>query len=521
MGKTRGWQQLIGLSLDGSPLRAAPPSRTSVSSLTKVIALWTPSEFLTSEGINVDALIAEVNGVIMKRGLITWDGQILKFPIASTADTDPIYEGSQPFDSPPKRQWGGEQAAYFGLSNPYQMAEQPNRYTQSHVMVRISDPYLETDERITAILHGQKDEHYFYCTCHSPDVVYTTHCRLICMGCGALHAVLRVPAAVCHQQSLSAQGWLDIFVEGGPRIEEIVELPILDFQDIEDAEMIWTTETWLDARHEFLFFARSSPEVIQEAIRGTERDPAIFLEAGWTAVELPPPPAHQVAGNFVDVDLIGNAAHSIQDGIEDYVASRTNSSKLVTAIPALFRAVELLLKARLEELSSKPVSGRINNPTVLTRLAKAGTKFVAGEIDTISELRRLRNNLQHGTARINHRHGLSLCRKTVVFIDRFVGDELSLWLGDVVDTADWRRLLCIPEIGKRAEDVVTHRLALFKNDPHAEIQMCNSCGRQALVRPNPKTGCSCLYCGYIPIAAMDHEEEEKENAFRAEDLRSS
>src|SRR5262249_35066736 len=161
-----------------------------------------------------------------KRGFVTWDGQILKRPITSTLYVDPIYEGSDPFEPPPKRDWGAEQAAYFGMNDPYQMAEESGRYTQSHLMVRVPDPYLEPDERIIAILNGEKDDYYFYCTCHHADIVYTTHRRLVCMGCGALHLVLRVPARVRQQDALSVQDWLDLFDEGGPRRDERVNLPI-------------------------------------------------------------------------------------------------------------------------------------------------------------------------------------------------------------------------------------------------------------------------------------------------------
>src|SRR5262249_45779965 len=98
-----------------------------------------------------------------------------------------------------------------------------------------------------------------------------------------------------------------------------------------------------------------------------------------------------------------------------------------------------------------------------------------------------------------HRQGLSLCRETVLFLDRFVNDELDLWLGDSVPCDQWFSLLSIPEISERALRVVDSRLAAFRNDSNAQIEECERCGRQAMVRPHRKSGCSCLYCGYIPV----------------------
>jgi hypothetical protein len=86
-----------------------------------------------------------------------------------------------------------------------------------------------------------------------------------------------------------------------------------------------------------VFFARSSPEEIEEAIRGTERDPSIFLEAGWSPVKMAPPPAHQVMDGSVDVDLVENLAYTFCEGVTSFLEAYDRSELLVTTIPQLFR----------------------------------------------------------------------------------------------------------------------------------------------------------------------------------------
>ena len=195
MPRRRGQQRLMAMSLHSANDPVVSASQTT-SPLTKVVALWAPRQFLTSTGIDVKGLLSDVNRKVEQRGFILWDGQILVHPISATEWLDEIFEGDHPFEPIAKRQWESEQKAYFGLENPYQMCEDRAIYTQSHIVARVPDSYLAPTERIAAILHGEKDEYYFYCTCHQADVVYTTHRRLLCMGCGALHVVLREPVLI-------------------------------------------------------------------------------------------------------------------------------------------------------------------------------------------------------------------------------------------------------------------------------------------------------------------------------------
>lgn len=187
--------------------------------------------------------------------------------------------------------------------------------------------------------------------------------------------------------------------------------------------------------------------------------------------------------------------------MRSYVAAKTESSSLVNAVPQLFRAVELLLKSRLEQVDPQGLVDHPNNPAVLSRLANIAVIVTPAERDTIAKLRRLRNNLQHGTAKFNHRAGLAVCRAILIFLNRFLDVELNMYLGDLVHEDDWFRLLAIPEIAATADQVTEAYLKEVNQQPRATVETCPRCRRDAMVRPDPRTGISCCYCGYHPITS--------------------
>lgn len=122
-----------------------------------------------------------------------------------------------------------------------------------------------------------------------------------------------------------------------------------------------------------------------------------------------------------------------------------------------------------------------------------------------SRLRRLRNDLQHGTAKFNYRAGLAVSSKTLVFLDRFVHAELGLWMGDAIPADDWYQLLAITEIATTAEQVVKGRLEEVRREPDAMVSLCARCGSEAMVRPHPRTGASCVCCGYVSLYNAEQE----------------
>jgi hypothetical protein len=201
----------------------------------------------------------------------------------------------------------------------------------------------------------------------------------------------------------------------------------------------------------------------------------------------------------IDVDLLENAAHAMREGVSSFLAARQSSTALLSAIPALFRAIELLLKAKLQELDPRSLADEPNNPTVLKRLAASGIAISPSERDGINRLRRLRNALQHGTAKFNHRTGLSTCRAAIIFLDRFARAEHGLWLGNAIPPEEWYELLAIPELSSTADEVTEELLIEVRAQPSAEISSCPRCNKTTLVRPYSGGGASCIYCGHIPV----------------------
>lgn len=224
-----------------------------------------------------------------------------------------------------------------------------------------------------------------------------------------------------------------MFGAAGSRHDEPLNLAVVDIRDIENAApFVWSTKQWDEALKEYVLCARVPREEFERAIRGTELDASILLEDGWEPAEEPPDPAIQITDDSVDLDMMASAGHALAAGASAYLAAYLHPKRLVDAVKDLFQSIELLLKVRLEASDPLGLRGQPNNPTVLTRLAAVGVTLSADEVDTVAQLRRLRNDLQHHSARFNHRQVLGLCRSALIAIDRFAIDELNSWAGDVI-----------------------------------------------------------------------------------------
>jgi len=416
----------------------------------KLVALWFLQSDLES-GDPVSCLLERVDKLVRARGFVLSNGQLLQIPVLRE-DVDSrgvILDQGRSRLEVAERAWGPSQQAFFGIHNPYQMCEDGDSYTWNHVAAYIPEPYLYPEERIGAILHAREDGRYFYCPCHHASVVYTTKNRLVCMSCGAMHAVLADPLSVTFSRTLTACEWCDYFDEDGRLRDEEVILPVIDFKEVENREKIWTTDQWDEASDEVVFFSRAPQEEIDRYL-ATTASAEDLLDAGWQPMPTPPPPAEQVSPAGVDLDLIDNAARSLADGVAAFVAAKLEPDALARSVPELFRCIEMLLKARLVQLSAAGLDDHPNNPTVLRRLSHVGVRLTNSEHNTLQELRRLRNQLQHGAATFGYRKGLSLCRRCLILIDRFSWSELGLWIGDAVTDDHFQKLLRIPEIAATA-----------------------------------------------------------------------
>ncbi len=473
---------------------------------TKVVGFWAPRRFLTPETMDVDGMVAEIEEIVRARGMIAYDGQVIT-DLRRVGPWEACFEAvsiDTPLDIPARRPWAAEQRAFFGVEDPYQMEDDEGPFTWSSISTGIVDAYLAPGELIAGFVHGAEERCFFICPCHYADVVYTTRHRLVCMSCGSTHVVLREPVLTALGQTVAPTEWDELFGVKGTRHDEPLDLIIVDVQDIESAApYIWSTNQWEGSLQDFILRARSTPEEYERAIRGTERDASIFLEAGWHPVSEPPAPAFQIMDGSVDVDMMDSAGYALAAGASAYLAAYVQPERLLDAVKDLFQATELLLNVRLEASNPLGLRDQPNNPTVLTRLAAIGVTLTAAETDTVTQLRRLRNNLQHSSARFNHRTALDLCRRSLILIDRFVVEELNTWPGDVIAADDWQQLLNVEEIRARAVTVADTRLKDYGGDHNASITTCPRCSHEAMLRPHPNTRAACLLCGTFQSPRTD------------------
>lgn len=478
------------------------PAEPAEARFTKLVGFWVPRRWLTTETMDVDGVVAEIEEIVSTRGLIAYDGQVIT-SLRRVDSWQACFEAvsiEKPLEAPPRRHWGSEQQLFFGVEDPYQMADDKGPFAYSSISTRVSDPYLAPGELIAGVIHGIDERCFFTCPCHYAEVVYTTRHRLVCMSCGATHVVLREPVLTTFRQTIAQEEWDDLFSESGSRHHEPLDLAIVDVQEIEKAApFVWSTNQWEEALADYVLHARTSPEEFEKAIRGTEADASILREAGFEPVPEPPAPAVQIMGASLDVNMLDSAGHALAGAVSGYLAAYVQPTRLIDAVKGLFQAIELLLKVRLEESNPIGLRDHPNNPTVLRRLAAIGVTLSADETATLTELRKLRNDLQHSSARFNQRSVIGLCRRTLVLIDRFVVEELNVWSGDVIAPDDWNQLLAIEEIKARAISVAEARLEGHRDDPEATISACTRCGQNAMLRPRPNTGASCLVCGHIPV----------------------
>jgi hypothetical protein len=462
-------------------------------------AVFVPRRLIADDGsVDLTEVMAEVNAIVASRGMVLADGQVITTPFSDRIGYQ-LFGDDSVFDAPPARPWGAAQRAFFDLADPHQLAEEPDGYLWWHVMAYVVEPFLADGELIVGLVHGSADGWSFACECHDSAVVYTTRARLVCMSCGYTHLVLPAPLEFGPRDVLSADDWIDLFGPEGARRHEVVDLPLVDVREVENAAAIWKTDRWEEARKEFVFFARTPPDELTEAAKRMGLDPTLLAEAGFEPIPLPPTPAWQLNEGSIDVDLVGNAGDACGTGVAAYVAAHTQPGQLTTAILELFRTIDLLFRARLEQLEPGALGGRPNNPTVLKRLAGHGVSMDPGDEEMIAALRRLRNKLQHSEARFNHRFGLGLCRRAIIFIDAFASSQLGLRTRDVLRVEDWQALLGIPEIAALARRETAEALEQHRHRDEAEIATCPRCGEEALLRPDPSSGAACVHCGHIPV----------------------
>ena len=316
------------------------------------------------------------------------------------------------------------------------------------------------------------------------------------MSCGNLHCVLKEPLNRKFKQSLTEHEWFDYFDDNGSKREEEIGLELIDFSEIEDAPKIWGTYYYEVAVNEFVFFTRSSKEELENYFRHTA-SAEDFIQAGWSHVPESPSVVYQLADTAFDLDKLSNAFSSLTEGILSYKKARTEVEFIKHGVLQLFHTVELILKAKLDGVDSKALSAKPDNPAVLRLLQKHGVSFREDELQTIKELRKLRNLFQHAEAEFSYRSALKLMRNSIIFIDRFCLEELNLWIAERIDETAWRSVMSIPEIERNAARITREVIATVKTWSDHEVSECPSCKTETVVSKLNRAGI-CLSCRRIP-----------------------
>lgn len=479
--------------------------------------LFVPIRISTiNKGFEVKNFVDDTNKIIQDRGaFILTDGEILihkievedvieyhleREMIKKLARTNliaglPDPEENQILDLD-KIEWSDDQKSYFGIENPYQVSEELNDYSYDWALIDTHQTYIEPSERIFALLHGTEVSRPFYCACHLAEVVYTSQNRFVCMSCGNLHCVLKYPLKKMFKQSLAEHEWFDYFDDDGSKREEEINLDIIDFLEIENAPKIWKTHYYEEATSEFVFFTRATEEELNDYYKhtGSAED---LIQAGFSLVPTPPSLAYQLANTAFGTDKLSNSFSSLNEGIISYKKAKTELDSIKQGVLQLFHTIELILKEKLEELDSNALKNKLDNPTVIKLLKKHGVSFGANELQTIKELRKLRNLFQHAEAEFNYRSALRLMKNSIIFIDRFCAQEFKIWIAEHITEDAWQQITSIPDIQNNARKISDEMIENVKTRDDCNISLCPRCDTETVVSQFNKAGI-CVYCRHIP-----------------------
>lgn len=458
---------------------------------------------LVERGADIQAMLDDINERIDRRGgIILSDRQILTVAIQPTWGIEAYFSEYQSCRvEHPTLAWGQQQREYFsafyGVSDPFQYAEERDPYRDFCISARVPMPYLRSGERALALVDATRDRHYFYCPCHYAEVVYTSAHRLICMSCGQMHCVLSAPLPGDFGNRLTNEAWEKAFDADAVLVDDQVDIPLVEYQEIYAAPKLWETAAWEAASGEIEFLARGDPAEIARyrASQGTIED---LMNAGFVPMPEPPPPAAQLGDAHYGVDIAQNAAAALNAGAAAYARSRTEPEALRSAVLSLFQAVELLLKIRLKALD--PACGPIcmNNPSVLKGLAGVGVNFDNNAMATIKALRQLRNKLQHDGARYGYRDTRALLSRSLTLLDDFTRNQLGWWIGDVAEQPGWDAMLMLEPVREHAQIEAQKRIDRAAADG-AKVERCPHCERLTVLRKPGDAGL-CVYCRRVPAA---------------------
>jgi hypothetical protein len=458
---------------------------------------------LVERAADIQVMLDDINERIDRRGgILLSDRQILIVPIQPTWGLQTYFTADQscPVEHPALA-WGQQQREYFsalyGVSDPFQYAEEPYPYRDFCISARVPTPYLRSGERALALVDATRDGHYFYCPCHYAEVVYTSAHRVVCMSCGQMHCVLATPLARDFGTGLTNDEWEKAFDADAVLVDDQVDIPLVEYQELFAAPKLWNTAAWEAASAEIEFFARGDPAEIARyrASQGSIED---LMDAGFVPMPEPPPPSAQLGDAHYGVDIAQNAAAALNAGAAGYARSRTEPEALRPAVLSLFQAIELLLKICLDDRDHACGAIGMDNPSVLKGLARTGVSFDSNAMATITALRQLRNKLQHDGTRYGYRDTRTLLSRALVLLDDFTRNQLGWWIGDIAEQPGWDTMLALQPVQEHAQVEAQKRIDRAVADG-AQTEQCPHCERLSVLRKPGYAGL-CVYCRRVPAA---------------------
>lgn len=230
-----------------------------------------------------------------------------------------------------------------------------------------------------------------------------------------------------------------------------------------------------------------------------------------------------------------NAMDSLVHGVEHYLYGKRESDRKYV-IMHVFHAVELFLKERLAKQDEKLIfSNRKNGHTVganeaLKRLVmevnvpldsyvecKPNKKQTVGcsMIGDLENLRQARNSIEHSSISIDDDQITNFLGAAFRFLDDFVSRELGLSLEEKLESLDEERWEELSQLGVAEKDIPEQdsyktlsqaclsytRYMLDRGIPlhpkrmtDYELFVCELCGEDAVVVPDPRSYSRTTYC---------------------------
>jgi hypothetical protein len=222
---------------------------------------------------------------------------------------------------------------------------------------------------------------------------------------------------------------------------------------------------------------------------------------------------------ILEFSLLDNALDSLMQGVEYALDHKENPSKLKVAILLVAQAVELVLKERLKrehwslifrkvEQAGNDDAHTVTIDEAVKRLEQiAGVRLNGRDSDTIDNLRKTRNRIQHYKIELSFEQALGQISAAIGFLIRFLHAELGIDIKDISDGQSYQRLLEVEETLQGLREVAQARVKAVRGEHEPirssdraawffEVIECPACWEEFYVFSPDSRLSECQLCGY-------------------------